>query len=116
LAQWQGKPAGDSVNRSEMTGHLRGPAVRYLSARVKEIPVFHDLLERLDFAELQRLAHNLKGTGTSYGFPNITRFGSAMEQASKKRDIQGVSREIEDLTKYVELARAAAVGTHQTEP
>ncbi len=35
------------------------------------------------FAQAARLAHNLKGTGTSYGFAEITRAGAAMEEAAR---------------------------------
>jgi len=106
LEQWQTKrdAKADSVVRVEIAGGPDGMAGRYLSARKKELSLFHELLKQSDFSALQRLSHNLKGTGASFGFPDITRLGTLIEQASKERDIECLSREIEDLSNYVESA------------
>jgi hypothetical protein len=36
-----------------------------------------------DFASIQTIGHNCKGTGAGYGFPDISRVGAAIEQAAK---------------------------------
>jgi hypothetical protein len=47
---------------------------------------------------------NHKGTGTSYGFPDITRLGAAAERAAKESDKPEVSRQMADLFACVEAA------------
>lgn len=42
-----------------------------------------DTLEGGELAELQRLAHQLKGAGGGYGFPRITEVAAALEEALK---------------------------------
>ena len=36
-----------------------------------------------DFASIQTIGHNCKGTGAGYGFPEISSIGSTIEQAAK---------------------------------
>ena len=79
-------------------------AWRYINVRQKELPVFQRLLESAEFEEIRRLSHNLKGTGTSYGFPDITRLGAAIESASKQKDISDLSLQMLALSDYVEAA------------
>lgn len=41
--------------------------------------------ETLDFAELARLGHQLKGSGRSYGFAEVSELGVRIEQAAHDR-------------------------------
>ena len=109
LGHWQTRPAKATAT-AESTVLIQIPegmeqlARNYLAARRKEAPVFQDFLEHSDFDGIRRLAHNLKGTGTSYGFPDITRLGAAAERAAKESDKPEVSKQIADLFAYVEAA------------
>jgi CheY-like chemotaxis protein len=79
-------------------------AHRYITSREMEIPVLQGLMEQSDFDGIRKLAHNLKGTGTSYGFPDITRLGTAIEHAAKASDKPEASREMAELFSYIESA------------
>ena len=46
---------------------------------------------------LKQIAHNIKGTGSSYGIPDVTRLGRALETAGQQGDAPGVSSLIEEL-------------------
>jgi HPt (histidine-containing phosphotransfer) domain-containing protein len=54
---------------------------------VQEIPdrlaVLRRLVDASDCGELARFAHQLKGAGGSYGFPELTTAAAALEQAAK---------------------------------
>ncbi len=76
-------------------------ALRYIASRQKELPAFQELLERSDFETIRRMSHNMKGTGTSYGFPDITRFGALIESASKEQNLQEISTQVRALSTYV---------------
>jgi HPt (histidine-containing phosphotransfer) domain-containing protein len=73
-------------------------APRYLASRQKDVALLRELLGQSDFENLRRLAHNMKGTGTSYGFPDISRLGAAIEQASKNGDERELSEQITNLS------------------
>jgi CheY-like chemotaxis protein len=77
---------------------------RYLASRQKELPLLRELLDRSDFDTLRRLSHNMKGTGTSYGFPDISRLGAALEQAAKAGNESDFAQQITKLAAYIEAA------------
>jgi HPt (histidine-containing phosphotransfer) domain-containing protein len=108
LNQWQPIPADAAAAKStvviQIPEGMEQLARNYLAARRKEAPVFEDFLEHSDFDSIRRLAHNLKGTGASYGFPDITRLGAAAERAAKESDKPEVSKQMADLFAYVESA------------
>jgi HPt (histidine-containing phosphotransfer) domain-containing protein len=63
-----------------------------------------EALGRENFKELALLAHNWKGTGTSFGFPEITRLGTDLELAANELNHDSVSRQIADLATYISAA------------
>jgi DNA-binding NarL/FixJ family response regulator len=58
----------------------------YLAARKKELPEMMERLAASDFERLRILGHNMKGSGTSYGFPELTQFGAELERFAKQSD------------------------------
>jgi len=79
---------------------------KYLESRNKDARVLAHLHARGDFAAIRDIAHNLKGTGESYGFPQITALGGAMQAAADSSDADAVGRQIRELGKV--LAQLAA--------
>ena len=53
------------------------------------------------------LAHDLKGNGESYGFPDLSTRGSELEAAAIKADPEAVASQIAQLAHY--LARVELV-------
>jgi HPt (histidine-containing phosphotransfer) domain-containing protein len=79
----------------------------YLSARQQDLADFRLHAEAGKFDQIRFLAHNMKGTGTSYGFPRITEIGAAMESSAEAADQAAVSVQIADLANY--LARVSPI-------
>ncbi len=67
---------------------LEQHALRYIERQAKEIEPMQTLLEQQDFERLRVFGHNLKGTGTSYGFPEVTRIGAELETAAREQDAE----------------------------
>jgi HPt (histidine-containing phosphotransfer) domain-containing protein len=61
-----------------------------LPGRAEEI---EGLLDRSALPDLQRLAHQLKGAGGGYGFPQVTEAAAALEQALEEGASEGVIKE-----------------------
>lgn len=59
---------------------------------------------------LQRLAHQLKGAGGSYGYPQLTDAAKVLEDAAKAKDAEAARLALNDLS---ELCKAVEAG-HQT--
>ena len=56
-------------------------------------------------AAIQALSHNLKGTGSAYGFPRITLLGSALELATKECNLIEIAEELKTLAGYLEVIK-----------
>lgn len=65
----------------------------YLNTVQQQVATIRKAAGSEDLTQAARLAHNLKGTGTSYGFDEISRVGAAIEERAKARS----AKEVDDL-------------------
>ena len=84
-------------------------APRYLSARRKELPELMALSDAANFDRLKTLAHNLKGTGSSYGFPDLTEIGAEMEKSAQAGDQGTIQEQLLRLSRYLDRVRVSGV-------
>lgn len=76
----------------------------YLSSVRNDLGILLGATESADLATIKRLAHNMKGTGASFGFPDITTIGDVIEQAAKQSDMHAASTAIGRLRDFLESA------------
>lgn len=74
------------AHEPSMDGCVRPLVTRFLQNRTNELPQMAEAYENRDYFLLERIGHNLKGAGTSFGFPEITVVGANLEDASRHRD------------------------------
>lgn len=74
----------------------------YLASRREEIGELRSLLAAANFERLGALAHNLKGSGLSYGFSDLTRLGRALEVSAKGADAGAIEGLLEQLGDYLQ--------------
>jgi HPt (histidine-containing phosphotransfer) domain-containing protein len=77
-------------------------APRYLKNMEKDLRALNVAEAAEDYATIQRIGHNLNGTGASFGFPRITEQGAVMERAAKDRAIDKIRDSIRELVAYLE--------------
>jgi PAS domain S-box-containing protein len=104
-------PAAASVTVDIPPG-LEEAAVRYIQKRKCELPQFTSLVEAGEFEQVRRLAHNIKGTGASYGFPDLTRVGREIESAAREQNPAAVSAGLLQLADFVHAAESILEQTH----
>jgi CheY-like chemotaxis protein len=63
----------------------RRPA--FLANRARDLEGLQSALTVLDFPAIRIIAHNCKGIGTGYGFPEFSRIGAEMSIAAKALDV-----------------------------
>jgi DNA-binding response OmpR family regulator len=80
IAKFAQRPAVPKPSISDSIAALR-PA--FLAKRTLDLVKMRNALAARDFASIQTIGHNCKGTGAGYGFPDISRVGAAIEQAAK---------------------------------
>jgi len=75
-----------------------GPLVEDFVLRLPQsIQQMKDALARNSFAELQRLAHSLKGAGGGYGYPVLSQAAAVLEKAARDADPQIAANALEQL-------------------
>ena len=55
----------------------------YLKSFPSKLELLSAAIRENDFESIQRLGHQLRGSGSSYGFPEITAIGSEIEAAGE---------------------------------
>ena len=55
--------------------------------------------------EIRKLGHNMKGSGTAYGFSEITRLGAAIETAAKDANAAAAAGCAKSLLGYLRQVR-----------
>ncbi len=59
-------------------------------------------ISRSDFNFIYKFGHNMKGTGSSYGFEYISEIGKVLEKAGNTRDVKVINEEVDKLVDYLE--------------
>jgi PAS domain S-box-containing protein len=80
---------------------IRALRPRYLANRANDIKAMRAALEICDFSAIKRIAHDSKGTGTGYGFPEISALSKVLENAAIQSDAAGVAARIAEMEKLV---------------
>jgi len=73
----------------------------YLAARRDELVEMMHLWSASDFGRLRILGHNMKGTGTSYGLPDLTRIGDLVERSAIQGDTGTLHANLSELANYL---------------
>jgi CheY-like chemotaxis protein len=88
---------------------------QFLSNRRRDLSKMRDALAARDFATIQAIGHNCKGTGAGFGFADISHVGSAVEIAAKAGDAHGLEESIRQFEHCILAASAdlsPTSGTH----
>jgi HPt (histidine-containing phosphotransfer) domain-containing protein len=83
----------------------------YLEKRRQDLPTLAEALAAGDYKTVRRLGHNLKGTGSGYGFKVISEIGAQIEEAAKLEDRTAIHDKVEELTRYLFCVEWSASGS-----
>ena len=76
----------------------------YLASRRDELKKMIGLLAASDFDSLAVLGHNIKGSGASFGFPEISRIGVALQDSAEQSDTVATGALLRELEHYLDYA------------
>jgi CheY-like chemotaxis protein len=74
----------------------------FLDNRRQDAIAMHEAIDRGDFETVERLGHGMRGAGGSFGFPEITDIGAALELAALSGNADDSRRWVGELSKYLE--------------
>jgi signal transduction histidine kinase/CheY-like chemotaxis protein/HPt (histidine-containing phosphotransfer) domain-containing protein len=97
-----------AVDKSNVEPSIAALAPRYLKNVEKELNKLAAAQTAEDYPSLQRIGHNLNGTGGSFGFPRITELGAGIEQAAKDRAIDVIRPAIDELASYLQQVQSGS--------
>jgi HPt (histidine-containing phosphotransfer) domain-containing protein len=104
------KPAAD---QTDVPPEVQELVPGYLKQRDLDLERLRMAIEESDYPAISRLGHQLKGSGTSYGFDEFSEIGSALEHAAKTHDLEETSRQVELLAAAVSGAVAVSLVTQE---
>ncbi|MDQ2773509.1 MAG: response regulator [Acidobacteriota bacterium] len=94
----------DEEKLASLPAEIQARVPLYLAGRKQEIALIRSLLDGGLWEQIQRLAHNIKGSGSGYGFPKITCIGRELERAAKSQDAERVSAQLASLESVLNRA------------
>ncbi|MHC9543923.1 MAG: Hpt domain-containing protein [Vulcanimicrobiota bacterium] len=77
----------------------------FLENRRRNIMDIRNWLMENNFAEIQRVAHEMKGNGSMFGFEEISAIGKEMERAAKNNDRREIEKLSNQLDRYLSLVK-----------
>jgi HPt (histidine-containing phosphotransfer) domain-containing protein len=81
---------------------LAGFIPGYLASRQDELKEMIGMLAASDFENLAVLGHNMKGTGASFGFPEISRIGAALQYSAEQMDSVATGTQLMELEDFLD--------------
>lgn len=76
--------------------------VKYMERRKTDVENCRMALQSGNLSVLETVGHQLKGNGITFGFPEISTIGEALETAAKERNTQAASEQVDALASIVE--------------
>lgn len=74
----------------------------FLKNREEDILRLNKALLESDFSTIKFLGHNMKGSGSGYGFHEVSRLGEALEKGAKEEDLILIKSLLIELKEYME--------------
>ena len=67
----------------------------------EEIDAALESLERANYEDIHIWGHNLKGTGSGYGFDGVSEIGKSLEQAAEAQNAEEIHKLVDELSTYL---------------
>ena len=101
LAQYTGPQQPERITVTAPEG-LEELSRDYLARRKEAMSSLHGLLDREDYDSVRRMAHDVKGTGASYGFAPLTNVARSLEQAAMAHDLERMQCALNSMDAYLQ--------------
>ena len=98
---------GDVVVCSD--ADLAGLIPGYLKNRRRDVKEIGRFLREGNLQEIQRLGHDMKGSGGGYGFDEITLMGGEIEEAARKGEKETLFELQKRLTEYLSQVKVLPI-------
>jgi two-component system sensor histidine kinase/response regulator len=97
---------GTATARNDAPEGLKELIPFYLEKRREDVQTLLAMLRNVEFLAMERICHDLKRTGASYGFEPLSVLGARMEQAARNADKADLGTALIEFSRYLESAQA----------
>ena len=88
--------------RVRISAELRELAPRFLAHRRGDADRMREAIDRQDFETVRAIGHAMKGSGSAYGFDDITTLGAELERLAKAGDAGALEGAVRRLAEYLD--------------
>ena len=81
---------------------LAALAPSYLARRRLDIDAIGVALAKADFESVRILGHNMRGSGSGYGFDRISTYGAALELAAGRQSLEDIRTQTAELARHLD--------------
>jgi HPt (histidine-containing phosphotransfer) domain-containing protein len=74
---------------------------RYMGRRKKDLEICLLSLKDENFTELEKVGHQLKGNGITFGYADLSMIGTNMELAAKDMNVPEIEKALEEFSSWV---------------
>ncbi len=78
---------------------------QFLANRKKDVVSMQQALTRADYASIQTLGHNMKGTAGLYGFHRMAKFGASLQDAAMLQNREQLHSTLVELMAYLDTVQ-----------
>lgn len=75
--------------------------LRYMERRKKDLETCLLCLQDQNFSELEKVGHQLKGNGVTFGYEDLSQLGNELEAAARKKDVKVLEKTLKDFSHWV---------------
>lgn len=76
---------------------------KYVERRRKDLEQCLQSLASSDFPVLENVGHKMKGNGITFGFPELSDLGAALEEAARERRFEAAQSQIDRLELWLAM-------------
>ena len=88
-------------HQSEVPTEVRELVPGYLRQKCQDLETLRTAMDATDYPALSRFGHQLKGSGSAYGFDGFSEIGKSLEAAANAADMAEARRQVHLLAKAV---------------
>ena len=95
-------PGQQDVKNADESYSLTSLASGYLKSSREKAAEIVVAIGNENFDAIRTTGHNMKGTGTAYGFPRLTELGDSIEKSALEKDAGALRTAVQDLIAYLD--------------
>jgi len=91
----------DDLMEAQFRERMKDLVPRYVADIRKDVPLLDGLLQAGNLERIRSIGHVLKGTGSNFGFPELTYWVAAIEESAVKADLEKLREQIDALVAFL---------------